>query len=326
MDVNEYLLGASEYVEVHYIKVLEEIEQDFGIRLKGTMNKGKKFRPMLTLLCCEACGGKRQEAIDFAVTMELIHQSSLFHDDVLDQDALRRGDSAMWVLASVGKAIMSGDAGFAKALKIISKYGPKATMAGAACIYALARGAVKEAMDKFPSLNVPDPYLEIALLKTASLFALSCELGAIAHFAPPVQEDACRQFGKNIGLAYQIADDYVDLVKTIQTGVPQGDLKDRRVTLPLFLALQGQEGFQGLLGGFTAGRVPLGLVIQAVQASPKGLGLARSQLKSLVDLAKASVAPLPDTPFRAIMEALPDFMTRAMLAEVPPASTGTEKG
>lgn len=317
MDVDEYLLGASEYVEEHYIKVLEEIERDFGIRLKETMNKGKKFRPMLTLLCCEACGGKRQEALDFAITVELVHQSSLFHDDVLDKDTLRRGDPAMWMLASVGQAVMGGDAGFAKALQIISKYGPKVTMAGAATIYALARGAVKEAMDKFPGLHVEDPYLEIDLLKTASLFAFSCQMGAVAHFAPPVQEDACREYGKFIGLAYQMADDQVDLLKTIKTGEPHGDLKDRRVTLPLYFLAKESPEVAGLLQGFVAGRVPLGILVQAIKASPKGLERTASQLKILVDQAKASVLRLPDTQFRTILMQIPDFMVSSMQKEVP---------
>ena len=193
--------------------------------------------------------------------MELIHNSTLAHDDVLDQDLLRRGEPALFVAATIGKAILTGDAGFAKALNLISKYGPRATQAGAACIYALARGAVKEAMDKFPGLHVPDPYLEIALLKTASLFALSCQLGAIAHYAPPAQEEACREYGKNIGLAYQIADDQVDMVKTIQSGDPHGDLKDKRVTYPLYCLAKDSEAVAGLIPGFVAGRVPLGLLI-----------------------------------------------------------------
>jgi geranylgeranyl pyrophosphate synthase len=315
MDANEYLLTAQEFLEHEYLTVLDEIEKDFGLRLKGIMSGGKKFRPMLTLLCCEACGGTKKEALDFAIALELIHQSTLAHDDVLDQDLLRRGEPAFFVAVSVGKAILSGDAGFAKALNIISKYGPKVTQAGAATIYALARGAVKEAMEKFPSLHLPDPYLEIAVWKTASLFALSCQLGAIAHYAPPVQEDACIEYGKNLGLAYQIADDYVDLVQTVKTGDPHGDLKDHRVTLPLFQALQGQETLRSLLPGFSAGNVPLGMVIRAVMDSPQGLEKSLATVQKLVQDAVASAQRLPDTPFRAVMEQIPGFMVDAMLKE-----------
>ena len=316
MDVHEYLVWARDYIEEHYFKVLDEIERDFKVPIKKTMGKGKRFRPSLTLLCCQACGGKPESAIDHAIAMELVHNASLAHDDVLDKDKIRRDDNALWVIASIGKAILAGDAGFAKALHLVSKYGSRIMSASVQAVYALARGAVKEAVDKVPSLETPEPYLEIANLKTASLFATACQIGAIAAYASPYNEEACRLYGKYIGLAYQLADDHVDLVKTIKTGKPHGDLKDRRVTYPLFCLYLSKERVKRLLPLFAAGDVELDKFLEAIQDSQDGLSKSMDKIREFTELAKQEAEKLPDSEYKQIMIELPDVMVQAMMEEI----------
>lgn len=316
MDVHEYLVWAKDYIEEHYFKILDEIERDFRVPIKRTMGKGKRFRPSLTLLCCQACGGKPENAIDHAIAMELVHNASLAHDDVLDKDKYRRADNALWVLASVGKAILAGDAGFAKALHLISKYGSRIMSASVQAVYALARGAVKESVDKLPSLDSTEPYLEIANLKTASLFATACQIGAIAAYAPPYYEEACRLYGKYIGLAYQLADDHVDLVKTIKTGDPHGDIKDHRVTYPLFCIYLTKERIKRLLPLFAAGDIEMEQFLEAIQNSEEGLNKSMAKIKEFADMAKKEARKLPESEYRDIMIELPDVMIDAMLDEI----------
>ncbi|MEW5759309.1 MAG: polyprenyl synthetase family protein [Candidatus Thermoplasmatota archaeon] len=316
MDIDAYLCATSDYIEEHYIKVLDEIETDLGINLKKSMSGGKRFRPILTILSCQTCGGRPENAIDFAVALELIHNATLFHDDVLDQDEKRRGKPAMWMVATIGRAILSGDATFAQALNLITKYGPKVTSIGAQTIYALCKGAVKEAINKFPSADFGDPYIEIATLKTASLFSTATRLGAISTYAPLHLEDACGNYGKNLGMAYQLTDDYVDLKKSIITGKPIGDLRDRRVTFPLFCLYMSNERLKRLVPQFALGTLTFEQILSELKNSGDGEQKCLSKINEYVIEAQKSIQPLPDSKYKQIMLELPSFMVKKMMEEI----------
>jgi geranylgeranyl pyrophosphate synthase len=227
--------------EEYYDKVKDEIEQklreilnqedDTVRRIYGYVieSGGKRFRPALTLLACDALSGDRERALTYACAVELLHNSTLIHDDVIDGDLLRRGRPTLWRiidkltgfvndvwLVLFGKpkfrdpityAILAGDAMLATATVLLEH--PEAKDAMADTVKALLLGALKEATHPKEYIT-KGLYYTVITLKTASLFATATYLGALCSTAPKKQKEALRQFGKRLGIMYQMVDDYID--------------------------------------------------------------------------------------------------------------------
>lgn len=190
---------------------------------------GKRFRPTLVLLAADVLGGRRSDALDYAVVIELLHNASLAHDDVIDADELRRGmptlHKAMYDIMGLankvwgklfGKpkfrdpislAILAGDGMLARALLLLKT--PEAVNAFADTVYALLKGAVMEVKHAKEYID-KGLYYDVIVLKTASLFATSMYLGALTTNAPPDYKEAIREFGKRLGIMYQMVDDVID--------------------------------------------------------------------------------------------------------------------
>lgn len=214
---------------------------------------GKKLRPSLCVLCCEAAGGAPAAAIPAAAAVELVHNFSLIHDDIQDQSELRRHRPTVWKLWGVAQAINAGDGMFALAhqallaapseialpgLRVLER-ACQAICAGQFLDVALADGAM-------PSLA---EYERMIAGKTAALLAASCELGALAAGAPAETVARYRDFGHELGLAFQIQDDLLGIWgDPATTGKPAGDdLRARKKTFPVVLAASlGGEVAEGI--------------------------------------------------------------------------------
>ncbi|MET0558708.1 MAG: polyprenyl synthetase family protein [Solirubrobacterales bacterium] len=196
---------------------------------------GKRLRPMLVLLC--AGMDRAESAVRAAAATELVHMATLVHDDVLDAAPLRRGVPTVVSTAGRDRAVAAGDLLLSRAFALLAGAGEsRAAALLAEASVALARGELMQRQDAFDASVSEQRYLERCRLKTAKLFACACQLGR--------DEAALRDFGSEIGLAFQLLDDVLDVAGPPErTGKARGtDLLDGTVTLPLIAAIAIDPG------------------------------------------------------------------------------------
>jgi geranylgeranyl pyrophosphate synthase len=200
---------------------------------------GKRLRPLLVLLCAGAEGG--EEAVRAAAAIELVHMATLVHDDVLDDAPLRRGQPTVAATSGRGRAIEVGDLLFSRAFALLAEHRDERAIALlSAASVALAQGELAQRQDAFDIDISEQRYLERCALKTAKLFECACRLGR--------DVDALGAFGAEIGLAFQLLDDLLDVSGPPErTGKARGtDLLDGTVTLPLIIAAEAEPAIRQL--------------------------------------------------------------------------------
>ncbi len=197
---------------------------------------GKRLRPLLVFLAAGAPPPETEALLRAAVAVELIHGATLIHDDVLDGSPLRRGHPTVFAAGGRSMAIATGDLLFSRAFAELAAAGSvQAVRVLARATEELAAGEVMQRADAFAAELGVQRYLERCRLKTAVLFRAACELGSLLAEGPV---DELAGFGEQIGLAFQILDDVLDVTGPPErTGKPRGaDLLDGTVTLPLIVA------------------------------------------------------------------------------------------
>ncbi|HEU4802136.1 MAG TPA: polyprenyl synthetase family protein [Solirubrobacterales bacterium] len=226
----------------------EELGRDAGETLTAG---GKRMRPLLVLLC--AGRGAGQEAIRAATAIELVHMATLVHDDVLDDAPLRRGLPTVFASSGRRRAVAAGDLLFSRAFAILSAGadGPEPSDPAtdrqvellAHASVALARGELAQRRDAYDTSVSIERYQLRCELKTAALFECACVIGASRG---PAEEAALLDFGRAIGLAFQLLDDVLDVLGPPErTGKARGtDLLDGTVTLPFILARERDPGLR----------------------------------------------------------------------------------
>ncbi len=198
---------------------------------------GKRLRPLLVLLCAGAEGG--EGAVRAATAIELVHMATLVHDDVLDAAPLRRGVPTVVASSGAPRAVAVGDLLFSRAFALLAAHRDTAAVALlAAASAALAEGELAQRRDAFDTGISEQRYLERCRLKTATLFRCACLMGRDLA--------ALGEFGAEIGLAFQLLDDVLDVSGPAErTGKARGtDLLDGTVTLPLILAAEADPGLR----------------------------------------------------------------------------------
>jgi geranylgeranyl pyrophosphate synthase len=198
---------------------------------------GKRLRPLLVLLCAGADGG--DQAVRSAAAIELVHMATLVHDDVLDAAPLRRGQPTVAASAGRDRALAVGDLLFSRAFSLLTEHrDARAVSLLAEASVALARGELAQRLDAFDTGISEQRYLDRCRLKTAKLFECACRLGR--------DVDALGAFGAQIGLAFQLLDDVLDVSGPPErTGKARGtDLLDGTVTLPLIAAAEIEPGIR----------------------------------------------------------------------------------
>jgi len=216
-------------------------------------SSGKRLRPALLFLTAEK---PTASAMYSAMAIELIHTATLLHDDVVDQSAMRRGQETVNFRWNNLVSVLMGDYLFAKAFGLLVKADSPYLMKSFAM--ATERVSTGELNQVFYTGNfeiAEETYLKVIADKTASLFACSAEAGAVCSQRSALICSALRDYGENIGLAFQIVDDLLDLIgETDKTGKSLGsDIREGWVTLPLIAALRNDNGnsrkrFKEILG------------------------------------------------------------------------------
>lgn len=226
---------------------------------------GKRLRPLLVLMAAEACGGSAEAAMPAACAVEMVHTYSLIHDDLpaMDDDDFRRGRPTSHMVFGQGMAILAGDALLALAFEVLARDVRPPEVAAACCaVLAAAAGPRALVGGQVDDLAGADAHHDAAALesihrrKTGAMFLASLRLGALAAAADGDQLHALEDYGQSLGLAFQIADDLLDV---------QGDQRNmgKRVGKD---AGRGKLTFPGLLGVEESRRRARALVDQACRA------------------------------------------------------------
>lgn len=276
---------------------------------------GKRLRPALMLLIASAYGAEMSRLIPAAAATELIHTAGLVHDDIIDRADTRRGAPTLNSLFDSGTVILIGDYLFAQAARIAAETGSARVMAIFGQILTeITDGQLSEIFKAHDPDQTRDDYERRIYGKTASLFAGSAEIAGVLCDAPADAVAALRRYGTDLGLAFQIVDDVLDLQQTsAELGKPAGsDLRQGTVTLPMMLFLeQAADTDQGarLRRAIAGDRVPeeeYAALIDTLRAA----GVLRRSLDEAiryVDRAKAALLHLPAGEARDSLLAIADF-------------------
>jgi len=183
------------------------------------LSGGKRVRPTITVLVCEALEGDVEAAVEFAVGVELVHNASLVIDDIIDESDLRRGSPAAWTAFGYGPAIIASDGLLGEAFALFST-DERAMQAVSEAMVQLGEGEATELVDRPVS---EAEYMGLARRKTGALFRAAAELGAIAADADPYTVEAFGQYAERVGVAFQMRDDVLDATADAdQLGKPAG--------------------------------------------------------------------------------------------------------
>ena len=201
---------------------------------------GKRLRPVLTLLTAQlgdpvlATG---EQVRDAGVAVELTHIATLYHDDVMDEAPLRRGAPSAQTVWGNSAAILTGDVLVARASQLVAALGPRAVQAHAKTFERLCMGQLHETLQRPACTDPVDHYIQILADKTGSLIAVSARYGAMLTRAGERTERIVEEFGEKIGVAFQLADDVLDLTSDSETTgkTPGTDLREGVDTMPVLL-------------------------------------------------------------------------------------------
>ena len=275
---------------------------------------GKRLRPMLALLAAQLGEGQRPEVIDAAVVVELTHLATLYHDDVMDSAPVRRGAPSAHSLWGNHVAILTGDLLFARASGIVAGLGPDAVRIQAATFERLCLGQLHETVGPAPEADPVEHYLQVLSDKTGSLIATSARFGAMFAGCRPDVVATLAEYGEMVGVAFQLADDVIDLTSDgAQTGkTPGTDLRERVPTMPALLlraraagadASEGDRELVALLDSDLSGDADLAAAVRALQ----GHEVVEQTRALAVAWAREAVAELEPLPAGTVKDALRSF-------------------
>jgi heptaprenyl diphosphate synthase len=299
---------------------------------------GKRFRALLVLLAAQFGDPKDPRVIQAAVAIELTHLATLFHDDVMDEADVRRGQPSVNSRWSNSVAILTGDFLFAQASRILADLGPEAVRIQAETFNRLVDGQLSETIGPQGGQDPLDHYMHVITEKTGSLIATSGQFGALFSGAPAEVATRIAMACERLGVAWQLSDDVIDIASdSAQSGkTPGTDLRQGVRTLPVLYALRstgqaavGQAAVdqaavdQAGAAGSDADRRLHELLAEAdltddallaetlslLRAHP-ALAESRERVLSWVQGARNEIMALPDVPARAAFLALCDFVEK----------------
>ncbi|MDD4051011.1 MAG: polyprenyl synthetase family protein [candidate division Zixibacteria bacterium] len=203
-------------------------------------SRGKRLRPALIFLLARSSGNYSRLLLDVAQAIELIHTATLLHDDVVDESDFRRGQDTVNARWTNLVSVLMGDFLFTRAFRVLVETdSAELIKAISAATQRVSFGELRQ-IEEVSNYNLSEAeYIRIISDKTASLFSISCESTAILKKASPGARKRFRQFGENVGIAFQITDDLLDYIGNSDTiGKPPGaDLQQGKVTIPLIYSL-----------------------------------------------------------------------------------------
>jgi octaprenyl-diphosphate synthase len=274
--------------------------------------RGKRLRARLTLLSARLCGLEGPRVERLAAAMELLHQATLIHDDVIDESRRRRHRLTLNARYGNQAAVLSGDLIFVKAVSLLlaGDYGSAINAIVVRAATDVCLGEIQELQFQQNPKLTPAQYLNIVSKKTASLMAAACESGAAAAQAKP---DVCRQlqrYGYEFGIAFQIQDDLLDVVGRVAwLGKPVGaDIQSGRITLPVIFGLRRCRGRNRQILSTAVRRGGLRTApVRRLLERCGALAQARDLAQAYARRAQTALQKLPAGPARAALAELAEF-------------------
>lgn len=277
---------------------------------------GKRVRPALLLLSCFASGGRggAENVVRLATVMEMLHTATLVHDDIIDNADMRRNRTSVNARFGNQSAVLMGDWLYMSAfetslqerrleiLDILTRLTRKMTEGELIQLTMLGRSDISE-----------EQYFDILQRKTAFLFSACCEIGAILAGAETREQAALRDYGMNLGIAFQLADDVLDFVADEETlGKAAGaDLLEGKLTLPLILLAEREPAIRSELetimrdGDYSS--VPREVVLDRLE-NAQSIDETRRRAYSYAERARKNLDVLPETEYRLALEEIPAYM------------------
>ena len=286
---------------------------------------GKRLRPYMVIKSCQILGGKPSQAIHAASSVEMIHNFSLVHDDIMDNDEMRHGVPTTHKKFGMPLAILAGDVLFSKAYQIISesKYDTKITSQlvsrlAKACVDICEGQWLDVSMGESKRIPTEKEYITMIEKKTAALFDVSCSMGAICANKSQKDIQNLSAFGKNLGIAFQITDDLIGVMGDSKlTKKPVGnDLREGKKSLPILMSMKKTKGVEKkkiikVFGNSNATKKEMHEAVEII----KNLGIeqnVRSQAQKYAEKAKKSLSKYSGTPKNELIELL-DFVVKRTL-------------
>jgi heptaprenyl diphosphate synthase len=275
---------------------------------------GKRFRATLVLLAAQFGDPQDERIVPAAVAIELTHLATLYHDDVMDEAAVRRGLPSANSRWDNTVAILTGDFLFARASEILAGLGPEAIRIQAETFSRLVSGQIAETVGTQPGQDLLDHYLSVVTDKTASLIATAGRFGAMFSGAPASVAARITPACQAIGVAWQLSDDILDVASdSAQSGkTPGTDLREGVLTLPMLYALRsagpGDARLVELLGCGELTDPALHAEALALLRAHPALEMARADARRWAGRARDEILALPEVPARAAFEALCEFV------------------
>lgn len=273
---------------------------------------GKRVRPMVLLLCARALNEHGQKRIDLAAVVELIHTATLLHDDVVDDSTLRRSHQTANTIWGNDTSVLVGDFLYSRAFQIVVGQRHQQILdifAGA--MHFIAEGEIMQ----LTNCNNPDTteafYYEVIERKTARLFEVAAQLGALIATDSADHVEAMRQYGLHLGLAYQLIDDAIDYGSAELAGKNVGqDITEGKTTLPLIHAMRqsNHTDLELLRNAIQAGVSDNLERILGIIESTQAIKYTADAAKKHAQLAKQALAGLPSSDYKQALEDLCDFV------------------
>ena len=272
---------------------------------------GKRLRPLLTLLAAEFGNPDAPGIIESAVVSELTHLATLYHDDVMDEAPLRRGVESANTRWGNTIAILAGDFLFAKSSALLADLGPEAVRLQAATFERLVVGQIMETIGPRDGEDLLAHYLKVVTDKTGSLLSASAQYGALASGASDSVRSVLGEFGERIGVAFQIADDVIDIVSEsgVSGKIPGTDLREGIPTLVTLHVITSRDPADANLRELLLSPITDETVVAEVLAQlrlHRAIDTARLQLREYADGARSVLAPLTDCDAKEALMALCD--------------------
>ena len=259
---------------------------------------GKRFRPLITILGSLVGTGVNERVLKAAAVCELTHLATLYHDDVMDEAPLRRGVESANSRWGNSVAILTGDYLFAKMSQILAELGPEAVKLQADTFERLVIGQILETQGPGSSDDPLEHYLQVVADKTGSLIATSLRFGAMFAGCTKEEIETLTEFGEKIGIAFQLADDIIDIASdSLDSGkTPGTDLREGIPTLVTLNAMKSNDpkdaSLKLALSGPIKSEEKVQWVIQELR-NHKAIAESRLQLQTIAKEARAALGPLP---------------------------------
>ncbi|QHO91494.1 geranylgeranyl pyrophosphate synthase [Actinomyces sp. 432] len=302
--LEERIVPGLEAIEARLLEVVSNADETINAPTSHLAAAGgKRLRPVLTLLTAHLGDpglAVVEPVLDAGVAVELTHIATLYHDDVMDEAPLRRGAPSAQTVWGNSAAILTGDVLVARASQLVAALGPQAVLAHSKTFERLCMGQLHETLPRPAGTDPVAHYLQVLADKTGSLIAVSARYGAMLSRAGEATEAIVEAFGEKIGVAFQLADDCIDLTSdTATTGkTPGTDLREGVDTMPVLLLRQalaageldaaGQSILATLSGADLSDDAVLADVVAQLRVHPV---LARTR-KMAMDWADQAVAVL----------------------------------